>query len=106
MKKKIKVFALVSVCTLVLSSLPVSAHYREKGCHHYNDYTCFHDDTIHHCDNYVDVNNDGYCDHCYRINHGTTIVNDDNTMVTTTYNSGNTIYYGGHHHAHHGHHHH
>lgn len=106
MKKHMKLSLVLTLGALVLSLMPVSAAYREKGCHSYGCHSCFNDGYHHQCNHYVDYDNDGYCDHCYWINGDTTDKQVIETpLVNTTYNNGDTIPVGGCHHGHHGHHH-
>ncbi len=103
MKKSMKLFAGLAVCALVASSINVNASYNGgKGCRNYCGNSGFHDGYAHHCNHYVDENNDGICDHCYRIDDDPTTSN----VVNTTDDNGSTTVYSGHHHGyHHGYHH-
>lgn len=102
MKKSMKLFAGFALCALVVSSVNVNAGYNGKGCRNYCGNSCFHDGYAHHCNYYVDENNDGICDHCYRINNDVTTDNGVTTpLVNTTNNNGNTNGYYGHHHGYH-----
>ena len=103
MKRSMKVFGGLVAAGLMVSTMSISAHYGEKGCWNYHDHSCFNHDDYGQCIHYVDSNNDGICDHCWKVNQDVLIP--VSTVDTTTYNSGTTTsHYGYHHGNHHGHH--